>query len=130
MLRNDLMGKHAFQPFSSTDFLRTAEIFGHYGYFSLSAIRDMEARERDMFSQQAKRGCNGRNCLSDLRPTLKIFAWFEPHGRIRDAANSNFDEIDIDHRMKSRAADFPQLTNGLVPDQDMVNFFLGRARKE
>ena len=32
-LRKDLMGKHAFQPFSSADFLRTAEIFGHYGYF-------------------------------------------------------------------------------------------------
>ena len=49
MLRKDLIGKHAFQPFSSTDFLRTAEIFGHYGYFPLAAIRDMDARERDMF---------------------------------------------------------------------------------
>ena len=83
-----------------------------------------------MFSQQAKRDYNGRNFLSDIRLKLKISAWFEPHGRIRGATNTNSEEIDIDHRAKSRTADFPRLTNGLVPDQDVVNFFSVELEKD
>ena len=123
VLRKDLMGKRASRPFPSTDFSRTAEICGSYGYFALSAIRDMEDRERDMFSQQSKRDYCGRNCLADLRSALKIFDWFEPHGRIRGATNTNFAGNDIDSRAKSRAADFSNLTNGLAPDHDVANSF-------
>ena len=129
MLRKDLMGNRAFHPFSITDFLRAAEIFGHRGYFALAAIRDMDARERDMFLQPANRDYGGRNFLADLRLTLNIFAWFEPHGRMRDAVNANFEGIEIDRRMKSRAVDFSHLANGLVPVQDMVDFALLRSKR-
>ena len=38
--------------------------------------------EGGMFSQHAKRGYNGRICLTDLASALKIPDRFEPHGRI------------------------------------------------
>ena len=85
--------------------MRAAEIFGQCGYITLATIRDMGSRERDMLSQKAKHDYNGRNFLADLRSTLKIPPWFEPHGRIRGATNTNFEEIDIDHRAKAHAAD-------------------------
>ena len=120
-MRKELIGKHAPRPFSSTDFTRAVEISGQYGYVAIAAILDMDARQMDTFLQQAMRDYNGRNCLADLRLALKIPAWSEPHGHIRDAKNTNFEEIDIDHRAKSWAADLSQLANGVVPDSDVAN---------
>ena len=58
-----------------------------------------------------------------MRLTLKIFAWFEPSARIRDAANVGFEEIDIEHRVSSWAVDFSALRGLLAPVRDMTNFF-------
>ena len=83
----------------------------------------MDGRERDLFLTQAKRDHQGRNCLADLRMTLKIFAWFEPATRTRDPNSYTGEEISIESRMKCWTADFSRISGLLKPDQDMANFF-------
>ena len=98
-LRKDLADKHAFISFSRTDFFETARTFWHNGYYDISSIRDMDSRERDLFLAQIKKDHRGSNMLADLRLTLKIFAWFEPQTRLREAGH-HFEEIDVDRRMR------------------------------
>ena len=106
-LRKDLMNKHMFITFSVSHFDVAARIFRDNGYQSVTSIRNMDARERNSFLQQAKSDTNSkRTILADLRLALKIFARFEPQGRIR-AENTPFSEISTDSRMKSWAVDFP-----------------------
>ena len=130
-LKRDLAGKHAFQSFSDSDFQTAARSLVECGYYTVEAVRDMDGRERDLFLNFAKSEtrARGRNCLADLRLTLKIFAWFEPAARIRDAANTGFEEIDIEQRMQSWTVDFSALRGLLVPDQDMTNFFSAEIEK-
>ena len=91
----------------------------------------MECRERDLFLTHAKTETRsrGRNCLAGLRLTLKIFARPEPSARIRDAANTGFEEIDIEQRMSSRAVEFSAFRGLLIPDQDMAKFFSAELEK-
>ena len=57
-----------------------------------------------------------------MRLTLKIFAWFEPQGRIR-SDNTPFNEISIESRMENWAIDLSRISHGFEPGQEMVNFF-------
>ena len=128
-LRKDLMGKHAFATFSKADFADASRIFWDNGYRTVAAIRDMDSRERDLFLSQTKSNLRGGNVLSDLRIFLKIIGWFEPHGRIRGGLATSFEEIDIDRRMSQWAADNSRISGCLLPDQEMVNFFLRGFRE-
>ena len=84
----------------------------------------MGGLERDLFLTHAKTEtrARGRNCLEDLRLTLGIFAWFESSAKIREAANTGFGEIDIEHRMSSWVVDFSALQGLLSTGQYMTNF--------
>ena len=86
-------------------------MLGENGYLFIGDVRDVGGRERGVFLQQAKRDIqnSGRNCLADSIRAINISAWFEPSGRIRDAANTGFGEIDIEHRVSSWAADLSLL---------------------
>ena len=74
-LRKDFLGKHAFAPFSKTDFYGAGRLFWENGYYSIATIRGVDSRYRDLCLAQAEKGRRGLSILSDLRPTIKIFAW-------------------------------------------------------
>ena len=105
-LRKGVMGRRSSQSFSASDSPGASRALGENGYHSIVAARDMEGRARGLHPQQAIRDIqnSGRNCLADLMSALKIFAWLEPPGRIRDSADTGFGEIDIERRMSSWAA--------------------------
>ena len=129
-LRKDLMGKHAFAPFPKTDFYDTACLFWKNGYFSIATIRGMGSRERDLFLAQVKKDHCGRSILSDLRLTLKIFAWFESQKRMRDGGQHSFEEVDIDKRMRCWTTDLSGLAGILAPDQATANHFSAELERE
>ena len=85
----------------------------------------MGGRGRDLFLTHAKTEtrARGRKRLADLRLTLAIFAWFDPSAKIREAANTGCEEIDMEQRASSRAVGFSALKGLLAPGQDMANFF-------
>ena len=117
------MGKHPFRGFAREEFALTARNFWYNGYLSVDMIRDMDAKERDLFLQEIKRDSRGsRPTLSDMRLTLKIFAWYEPHGRMRTEL-APFTEVCIGERMKKWSVDLSRIATCLEPDQDMVNYF-------
>ena len=117
------MGKHSFSPFTRSDFSFDARIFWLNGYRTVGAIKDMDPRERDLFLSQVKSDSHSsRNRLADLRLILRIFAWFEPHGRLRDP-HHGVDEIDTNRWMRDWAVSLPGITGILQPEQEMANRF-------
>ena len=126
------MSKHAFTAFDRSDFGHAARIFWEHGYKSVDGIKDMDARERELFLSTAKSahrdGNRNRSCLADLRLILRIFAWFEPHGRLRGGAQVA-DEIAIDRRMRDWSVSLTGIAGSLQPEQDMTNYFSSELEK-
>ena len=83
----------------------------------------MDARERDLFSSQAKSTFRGGGVLSDMRLFLAISGWRAPHVRIRGGLATSFEEIDIESRVGARASDFSRILGILVHGREMDNFF-------
>ena len=98
----------------------------------MGGIKDMDARERELFLSTAKSahrdGNRNRSCLADLRLVLRIFAWFEPHGRLRDGTQVA-DEISIDRRMRDWSVSLAGIAGPLQPEQDMTNYFSTELEK-
>ena len=90
----------------------------------------MGDRERELFLSMAKSahrgGSRNRSCLAGVRLVLRIFAWFEPHGRLRDGAQVA-DEIAMDHRVMDWAVSLSGISGSLQPEQDMANYFLSNS---
>ena len=127
--RNGLMGKLAFLGFTRTDFAWAARSFWPNGYPSVDDVRDMGARECEMFLSQVKSGHDrSRKRLSDMRLIFRIFAWFGRSGKLRDSARGG-EEIDINRRMRTWSADLATITGPLHTEQDMANFFSGELER-
>ena len=126
------MSKHAFVSFDKADFTHAARIFWEIGYKSVDGIKDMDPRERGLFLSTAKSarrdGNRNRSCLADLRLVLRIFAWFDPHGKLREGAYAA-DEIAIDRRMRDWSVSLSGIAGPLQPEQDMTNFFSSELEK-
>ena len=117
------MDKRSFLGYSRSGFSRAARLFWPNGYTSVDAASDMDTREREMFLSQVK-SVHGRsrNRLSDMRLIFRIFALFDPSGKLRDPARTG-EEIDINRRMRTWSADLSPIIGPLRPEQDIANFF-------
>ena len=98
----------------------------------MDGIKDMDPRERELFLSTAKsahRDSNrGRSCLADLRLVLRIFARFDPPGRLRDGTQAA-GEIAIGRRMRDWSVSLSGISGPLQPEQDMTNFFSSELEK-
>ena len=80
-LRRDLADRRNFPRLRDRIFGRTATTFWHRGYCSLSYIRDMDARERELLLQILKKGHRVQNNISGVRLVWRISDWPDPQKR-------------------------------------------------
>ena len=130
-LRTETAGRKRFASFPREDYLDTATLFVHAGYYSIEDIRLMQENARQFSITDLRKTNTNRKTLKDLRLLLGVFQLFEIQ---KDDDKPKYKEITIPEKLKGWNPRFADLRGLLLPDQDTCNFFSfelakGRCKK-